>query len=96
MSRPSWEREAEFRALLQRCAAKASREGLETLADIAVRDDKARPACFWLRLDEGRLPPLPAAAAACRRGRAATELPVPACTLLHPHCRWLTKRCAGC
>lgn len=49
MSRPSWEREAEFRALLQRCASKASREGLETLADIAVRDDRVR----WAGRDLG-------------------------------------------
>lgn len=35
-----WEREEEFRALLRRCATKASKDKLDTLADIAVRDDK--------------------------------------------------------
>lgn len=35
-----WEREEEFRGLLRRAAGKASKELLDTLADIAVRDDK--------------------------------------------------------
>ncbi|KAL4449023.1 hypothetical protein ABPG77_007740 [Micractinium sp. CCAP 211/92] len=38
--RPSWEREEQFRSLLHRAAKKASREMIDTIADIAVRDDK--------------------------------------------------------
>lgn len=35
-----WEREAEFRSLLQKVSAKATKDALDTVADIAVRDDK--------------------------------------------------------
>lgn len=38
--RPSWEREEQFRSLLHRAAKKASREMMDTIADIAIRDDK--------------------------------------------------------
>ena len=35
-----WEREDEFRTALQKAAKKASKELIDTIADIAVRDDK--------------------------------------------------------
>ena len=35
-----WEREEEWRGLLHKAAKKASRDSIDTLADIAVRDDK--------------------------------------------------------
>ncbi|PRW20459.1 splicing arginine serine-rich 15 [Chlorella sorokiniana] len=35
-----WEREEEFRSLLRRAAKKATKELLDSLADIAIRDDK--------------------------------------------------------
>jgi hypothetical protein len=35
-----WEKEAEWRQLLQRAAKKATRDSVDTLADMAVRDDK--------------------------------------------------------
>lgn len=43
--RPSWEREEQFRSLLHRAAKKASREMIDTIADIAVRDDKVVSGC---------------------------------------------------
>ncbi|PSC69158.1 splicing arginine serine-rich 15 [Micractinium conductrix] len=38
--RGSWGREEQFRGLLQKAARKASRESIDTIADIAIRDDK--------------------------------------------------------
>jgi hypothetical protein len=35
-----WDREEEWRGLLQQAAKKASKNLLDTLADIAIRDDK--------------------------------------------------------
>ncbi len=35
-----WEREEEFRSLLRRAATKATKDMLDTIADIAIRDDK--------------------------------------------------------
>lgn len=35
-----WEREDEFRSLLRRAAKKATKDILDSLADIAIRDDK--------------------------------------------------------
>lgn len=65
-----WEREDEFRSLLRRAAKKATKDILDSLADIAIRDDKlvgANEGDKACRL----LPLLPAPWAACMRPTCA-------------------------